>query len=130
MAKIKGKLGVIHVGSDAIANLRSYSVDRTGDTTQSTVMGEDWHTHEATINGWTGTADALWDSADANGQGALQEGSTVALTFYPEGVGSGLKEYTGNAIVNGVVTRAEYEGMVEASFTFQGTGPLTEGTQT
>lgn len=129
MAKFKGKDGVIRVGSTAIGNLRSYEVSETAATTDATVMGDDDTTHEALQNSWEGSADALWDDTDTSGQGALAVGSTVALEFHPEGTGSGNRELTGNAIVTGRTVRASHDGLVEGSFTFQGTGGLTEGDQ-
>ena len=76
MATVKGNGGTIKVGSDAIANLRSYSIETSAATAETTTMGSSVATHVATITSWTGSCDVYYDPTDTNGQVALQPGNS------------------------------------------------------
>lgn len=128
MANHTGSEGTVKVGANAIAEIRSYSVEQTGDTTEDTTMGDSWRTHQATLKGWTASVDCFWDETDTTGQGALAVGSQVTLNLYPEGASTGDKYYTGSGIVTGKTVSASFDGMVESSINVQGTGALTEST--
>lgn len=130
MATHTGSEGTVKVGAVTIAEIRSYSVEQTGDTVEDTTMGDSWRTHKTTLRSWTGSVDVFWDEADTTGQGALTVGSSVTMNFYPEGASAGVSEqyYTGTAIVTGVTVNASFDGMVEASITVQGNGTLTQST--
>ena len=47
MAVFTGKAGVVQTGSNALAEVRSYGITQTGDTTESTSMGDSAKTFEA-----------------------------------------------------------------------------------
>lgn len=130
MATHTGSEGTVKVGSVTIAEIRSYSVEMTGDTVEDTTMGDSWRTHKTTLRSWTGSVDVFWDETDTTGQGALTVGSSVTMNFYPEGASAGVSEqyYTGTATVTGVTVNASFDGMVEASITVQGNGTLTQST--
>jgi len=127
MASSSGKLGAVYVGGVAVAEIRDWSVEQTGDTTESSVMGTEWRTHLATLKSWTSSFNAFWDLDDA-AQASLDVGAEVTLALYPTGNTSTEKYYTGSAIVTSVSSSASFDGMIEASFTVQGTGALTEST--
>jgi lipopolysaccharide biosynthesis protein len=130
MANHTGSEGTVKVGANAIAEIRSYSVEQTGDTVEDTTMGDAWRTHKTTLKSWTGSVDVYWDEADTTGQGALTIGSSVTMNFYPEGATAGTSEtyLTGTAIVTGVTVTASFDGMVESTLTVQGVGALTSAT--
>lgn len=130
MANHTGSEGTVRVGSATIAEIRSYSIETTSDTTEDTTMGDAWRTYKTTLRSWTGSVDVFWDEADTTGQGALTVGSSVTMNFYPEGATAGTTEqfYTGTATVTGVTISASFDGMVEASITVQGNGTLTQST--
>lgn len=130
MATHTGSEGTVKVGANAIAEIRSYSVEQTGDTVEDTTMGDSWRTHKTTLKSWTGSVDVYWDEADTTGQGALTVGSSVTMNFYPEGATAGTSEtyLTGTAIVTGVTVTASFDGMVESTLTVQGVGALTSAT--
>ena len=52
----------------------------------------------------------------------------MTLKVYPEGTATSSKYYTGTALVTGISRSASVDGMVDASFTFKGTGDLTLST--
>lgn len=125
MATHTGSEGTVHVGSNAIAEIRSYSLEETSDTVEDTTMGDTYRTRKATLKMWSGSVDVFWDETDTNGQVALVVGSEVTVNFYPEGNTSGDNYYTGSAIVTGRTINASFDGMVEASLTLEGNGALT-----
>ena len=130
MATHTGSEGTVRVGANAIAEIRSYSVEETSDTAEDTSMGDSYRTFKTTLKAWTGSVDVFWDETDTNGQVALAPGSQVTVNFFPEGVSAGQSEryYTGDAIVTGKTVTASFDGMVESTITLQGTGALTFAT--
>ena len=127
MAIHKGSEGTVHVGTDAVAEIKSYSVEETSDTVETTSMGDAARTHLASLTSFSGSLDVFWDEVDT-AQIALTVGTSVTLKFYPEGTASSAKYYSGTAIVTGVTRSASFDGMVEASISVQGTGALTLAT--
>jgi len=123
----KGSEGTVHVGTDAVAEIKSYSVEETSDTVETTSMGDSARTHLASLTSFTGSLDVFWDESDT-AQTALTVGTSVTMKFYPEGTASSAKYYSGTAIVTGVSRTGSFDGMVEASISVQGTGALTLAT--
>lgn len=128
MATHAGSEGTVKSGANAIAEIRSYTISETGDTIEDSSMGDVSRTYKAGLKTWTASVEVFWDETDTNGQGSFDVGSTVTLNVYPEGSSTGDMYYTGSAIVTGKTVNATFDGMVEASFTLQGTGALTETT--
>lgn len=128
MATHKGSEGVVKVGANTVAEVRSYSIEETAETLEDTSMGDTARTYLSSLTTFSGSLDVFWDETDATGQGALTNGAEVTLNLYPEGDTAGDTYYTGTVIVTGVTRTASFDGMVEASITFQGTGALTEST--
>lgn len=128
MATHTGSEGVIKSGANTVAEVRSYTVSETGDTIEDTSMGDASRTYKAGLKTWTASVEAFWDETDTNGQGSFDVGSSVTLNVYPEGSSTGDVYYTGSALVTGKTINATFDGMVEASFTLQGTGALSETT--
>lgn len=129
MATHAGSEGTVRVGAtNAIAEIRSFSVEETGDTIDDSTMGDTARTFIAGLKTFTATVDCLWDETNTLGQGALTVGATVTLNLYPEGASTGDTYYTGSAIVTGRTINSSYDGLVEISISCQGTGALTTST--
>ena len=128
MATHLGKEGTVQVGSNAIAEIRSFSVDESIDVVEDTSMGDSAKTYLDSIKDFSGTIDVLYDETDTNGQTALSVGSSVTVNFAPEGTTSGDVKLTGTAIVTGKSVSSSFDGLVESTITIQGTGGLTTGT--
>lgn len=128
MATHTGSEGTVKVGSNAVAEIRSYSVEQTGDTVEDTTMGDTWRTHKATLKSWTASVDVYWDETDTTGQGALTVGAEVTLNLYPEGSTTGDNYFTGTGIVTSKTVTASFDGMVESTIAVQGTGQLSNST--
>lgn len=128
MATHKGSEGTVHVGTNAIAEIKSYALEESADTIEDTTMGDAARTYTPSLTTFSGSIDVFWDETDTNGQVALAIGSSVTLKWYPEGVASGDTYYTGTALVTGKNISASFDGMVEASISVQGTGAITTAT--
>lgn len=128
MAVHTGSEGTVKVGSNAVAELKSYTIEETGDVIETTALGDTSRTYVAGLKTFTGTIDVYWDETDSSGQGALTVGSQITINFYPEGDGAGDTYYTGTAIVTGRSVTGTTDGTVDRSFTIQGTGALSETT--
>lgn len=128
MATHKGSEGTVKVGANAVAEIRSYTITETADTLEDTTMGDAARTYLASLKSFSGSMDVFWDETDSNGQVALAPGASVTINIYPEGSTSGDTYYTGSVIVTEKSITASFDGMVEASISFQGTGALSETT--
>ena len=125
MANHKGSEGVVKIGTDTIAEVKDWSFDETADTTEDTVMGDAARTRKATLTSASGSINAFWDETDTNGQVAMSAGSEVALKLYPEGATTGDTFYALSALITSVSRSATFDGMVEASFSFESNGAVT-----
>ena len=128
MATHTGSQGTVKVGSNAVAELKSWSLDQTQDTVETTKLGDTVKTYSVTQSSSSGTMDCFWDETDTNGQVACSIGATVTLNLYPEGATSGDTYYSGSAIITSVGVSQSHDGLVERSFGFQITGAVTIAT--
>ncbi len=128
MATHKGSEGTVKSGANAIAEIRSYTITETADVLEDTTMGDASRTYLASLKTFSGSIECFWDETDNNGQLTLDVGSSVTINVYPEGSSTGDMYYTGSVIITEKSITASFDGMVEASFSFQGTGALSETT--
>ncbi len=127
MATFAGKDGIVKIGSNAIGEIRSYSIEQTMDTIEDSTMGDGDRTYVASLKSFSGSLDCYFDEADS-GQTDFQVGDTGTISVLMEGDTSSDHSLSGSILVTGRTITASFDGMVEASITFQGTGALTEGT--
>jgi hypothetical protein len=143
-----GSEGVVKVDGDAVASIRSFSLEETQETIDATTMnvsGVPFRTNKATFKSWSGTVDVFWtvDTTQTEDveQGAtysatepndafghLQPGATpVMIEFWPSGntTGSGALGYKANAIVTSRTISSSVDGMVEATISVLGTEAIT-----
>lgn len=128
MATHTGSEGTVKVGANAIAEIRSFSIEEAAETLETTTMGDTARTYSPSLTTFTGSVDVFWDETDTTGQGALTIGALVTLNLYPEGDTSGDTYLTGTAIVTGRSISSSFDGLVEMSISVQGTGDLTTTT--
>ena len=128
MATLKGNGGIVKVGANAVAEIRSFSIDESMDTIEDTAMGDTYRTYKTSLKSWNGSVDVFFDDTDTSGQGALTVGAEVTVTFLVEGDTTGSHSLSGSALVTSRTINSSFDGMVEASLSLQGTGALTEGT--
>ena len=128
MATPAGSEGTVKVGSDAIAEIRSFSIEETADTIEDTSMGDGARTYKQSLTSFSGSIDVFWDETDTAGQGGLTIGAEVTLNLYPEGDTTGDSYLSGSAIVTGRSVSSSFDGLVEMSISVQGNGALTTST--
>ena len=128
MANHTGSEGVVKIGTNTISEVRSFTITETGDTIEDSTMGDASRTYKAGMKTFTGSVVCFWDETDT-AQIALTVGASVTLNLYPEGTTTGDKYYTGSVLVTSIERSAAFDGMVETTFSFQGTGTLTLSTQ-
>ena len=126
MSTFIGKDGAVYVGTNAVAEVRDFSLESSSEIVNDTVMGDDFMTNKATQKSWSATVNCYYDSSDTTGQLALDEGATVTLNLYPEGNTSGKTYYTGSVIVTSISRSQSFDGLVEVTFNGTGTGALAE----
>lgn len=141
MATYTGQSGVIKVDNTSgtltsVAEVTAFSIEHTVNTIEDTAMGDQYRTYKTGVNEWSGSADLYLSDTDissfgnvvvGNNAGVLDaNGTPVSIEAYPGGeVGATYPKLAGNVIVTGFSVSSEMEGMVTATISFQGTGPLT-----
>ena len=128
MATHTGSEGTVKVGSTAVAEIRSYTLNENGDTLEDTSMGDTARTYKPSLKSFDGSLDVFWVESDVGGQDALTVEAEITFSVYPEGSTTGDVYYTGSAIVTSRSITASYDGMVEMSIGIQGNGALTSAT--
>ena len=151
MSEIKGVNGVVKVGPTggtvyALLHVTSFNLEETSETIDVTTMGDTSRSILSTFRGFTGTVDGYWDDNDVNlghdadsadttvpdsADGAdvvgttsrIRVGDTIDFELYPAGTGGSY--YSGSAILTSVSRSASFDGAVEYSIAFDGTGDLT-----
>ena len=111
----------------AVASVRSFTIDQETSTVETTTMAATGNarTFLPTLKAFSGTADVYFRDDDV-GQSAFYSGiggEPATLEVFPSGESTGVK-LSGEIIVTGFSITSNFDGLVEASITFQGTGPL------
>lgn len=127
-ANHKGSEGFVRLGTNTVAEVRSYEYSHSNEPIDDTVLADTDRTFKAGLNAWSGSLSCFWDETDTNGQEAMTVGGTATITFYPEGTSTATNDtsHTGVAIIEEVTRRAAIQGIVEVDFRFRGTGALTQ----
>ena len=128
MANHTGVSGVVKVGSNVVAELRSFTIDTTAELIEDTTLTDTSRSYQVGKKGATVSAECWWDETDTNGQIDIIEGSQVALNLYPEGADSGDYYFSGTWLIGSNSISIPTDGIIEASFNATLTGALTRGT--
>lgn len=132
MATYEGSAGTVKIksGSDtltAVASVRTWSIDISRDTVEDTAMGDGNRTYKKGLQSYSGSMDIVFDSSEnAIVSTALNPDTddTVSVEFYAE-ANDDTTKFAGDVIVTSYSISASYDGLVEATVSFQGTGALT-----
>jgi len=141
MATYTGHDGVIKLAdtdasltSTAVGNLRNFSIEQTQDTIEDTVMGTaNVRTYKPGLSTFTFSGDVYFDESDGVHDAfddlvtKTGEGSVATFEVYPAGEDAGRRKLSGSMVITSFSITSSVDGMVEASFTAQGTGALTIG---
>ncbi len=138
MAILTGNNGVVKLDATvggavtAIAAVRNFSVELTRDTIETTTMTVDSRTYVAGLSSFSGSADIYFDPAASTGtlavhtvlnptSGTVGAGTLTVELFLADATG----KFSGEVIITGFTVNSTMDGMVEASISFQGSGPCT-----
>ena len=134
MATLTGNNGTVSVGGTVLAAVRSFSVESTRDTIETSVMGQDFRTYVNGMSSFSGTADIYFEPSEFDGGESTFNptagnvgGAPINVKFYVDyAAGSGNDSvFTGTAIITGYTVNSSMDGMVEASISFQGSRDVT-----
>ena len=128
MATHTGVAGVVKVGTNTVAEVRSFTLDTTAELLEDTALTDTSKSFQVGKKGASASVECFWDETDTNGQIAIAEGSSVALNLYPEGATSGDYYYSGTYLITANSVSVPTDGMIEATFSATLTGALTRGT--
>lgn len=127
MTTYTGNDGVIKIGANTVGEARDWSINESAGVLEDSVLGDTAESYLPNKTAFTGTINALFDEADA-GQAAITVGATVAFELFPRGETTGDPRRSGSGIITAVNETAAHDGLIEASFEFQGSGDLTKDT--
>lgn len=142
MALLTGNNGALMVNGIGVAAVRNFTIEMTADTIESTAMGQDTRSYLKGLSTFSGSADLYFDDRDWNSSGdnttfnptdsnSLVGASGVTAVFYLNLDAAGTNadtSFSGSVIVTGYTINSSFDGMVEASITFQGTADVTYST--
>ena len=128
MATHTGSAGLVKLGTNTVAEVRSFTLDTTAEILEDTTLGDTSKTFQVGKKGATASVECFWDETDTNGQIALAEGSSVTLNLYPEGADSSDYYYTGTFLVTANSVSVPTDGIIEATFSATLTGALSRAT--
>ena len=137
MATLTGNNGVVKIDNASgtpttVAAVRNFSVEITRDTIEKTTMTKDVREYLNGLSSWSGSADVYFDPANYTGGASViaalnPTGGTVGsdpitIELYLDGTSD---KFAGECIVTGFTVNSSFDGMVEASISFQGSGAVT-----
>ena len=123
----KSSVGVIKVGSDTVAEIKSYNLEESAETIETTNLGASAKTFTSGTTSFSGSMDAYWDETDT-AQLAMTAGAEITISIYPEGTATGAKYKTGSVVIDSITIEGSQDDMVATSFSFTGDGVLSDST--
>jgi len=105
-----------------VASVRSFSIDLNTETIEDTTMSSGGvRSYKAGLTDFSGTLDLFMRDSDAAQQALRTQGSAPAtLKLFPSGETTGMS-LTGEVLITGFSITSTFDGMVEATCSFQGT---------
>ena len=131
MATLVGNDGQVTIAGQAVVSTRNFSVDMTSDTIETSTMGTDVRTYVKGMSSWSGSADIYFNTDDYQANVIMTSTSAAAIgtaavgvKFYLDQDASNDVVLYGNGIVTGYSVSSSMDGLVEATISFQGSGPI------
>ena len=123
---IRGDTLTLTIGGDVIAESRDFSLAFDTGTLDTTSRDSD-RTAEFIVGryNWTITGNALYITADVAKKVMLDQITAASPTAFAVIVTIGSQTFTGSGVITSFEISAPYDGVVEYSFTIQGSGALT-----
>ena len=133
----RGQDGAVAIGGVpdvVIGGVYGWTVVSEFASLECTVMSEVWRTYRPGLPGWNGTMMARFNNAEGQEQllatvtGINPAGSLAEVQFQINDQNDptpGTRYLSGEVIITGVSISAELTNIIDANYTFQGSGPLT-----
>lgn len=128
MATVSGNNGVVKIGSNQVAEVKSFDITETDNIIEDTGMGDSFKSFVSGVREASGTITCHFDRTDSSGQEAMTVGAEVTLNLFPEGGQSGEREIQCTALITSVGVSQAINEIVERSFGFQANGGVTHST--
>lgn len=138
MATLTGNNGVVKIDGSiggslvTVLGVRNFTVEMTADTIEQTVMGNDTRRYLKGLSTWSGSADVYVDTDHLTGgasaiaslitTGGVVGEASATVELY---LNNTANKFAGECIITGFTVNSSFDGMVEGSITFQGTGSVT-----
>lgn len=121
MAHLSGRSGAVSYSASELLGIRSWSLDYTFDTVDTTDFADDGvRTFLPGTSSWSGTFEAVKDTK-ADQESFLGSMCQIVLGEST----SASQEWSGSAIITGVHPTVAFDGAVMYTYDFQGSGALT-----
>lgn len=133
MANYEGSAGTVKIksGSDtatAVASVRTWSMEITRETVESTSMSSGGNrTYVKGLQTFSGSMDIVYDDSENTIVSTAMNpdtDDTVTVELYSAS-GADTSKFAGDVIITSYSVTASYDGLTEASVSFQGTGAIT-----
>jgi predicted secreted protein len=128
-------LGTSYGSATIVGQMRSWSLDDTVETLDTTVMngsasGFIFRDTVPSFKTWTITVDFIYDKADTTtADDQFKAGNNAVVAIYPEGNNtSNDVAISGTGLITSLTRSASYDGLIECSVTFEGKSALSYST--
>ena len=126
---VAGKGGKVVIGDGAakkVVGIKSWSLELSLDTLETTALGDDWKNYITGLKEWSASSEGDYEvPVDEEGQAASQSaflnGTTVVVKLYVDGK----NYYMGEAYINSLSIEVPVDDVVSISIEFTGTGALS-----
>ena len=125
MAKVKGSSGLVKIGVNTVAGVRSFTLNESMDPIDDSDLSTTELTYQSGDISRTGTVECFWDKADTTGQETLVIGAEVTLTLEPDGADASNRTQTFTALITSVTQENEKQSMVTKNINFIVSGTVT-----
>lgn len=130
MATIVGNDGAVIMQGNAVAAVRSFSIDLTADSIETTTMGADSRTYVRGPASYSGSCDVYFDPDQFNGNvhfnptsGTVGQANYSGKFYLVEG-GTDTVFWCNSMVVTGFSISSAHDSLVEATISIQGSGNI------
>jgi predicted secreted protein len=124
MAVLTGYSGIVKLSTNTVAEIQKWSLSTGKNMADTASFGDSWEEKSPTLGKWSGSFSGSLDNTDTNGHIALRtaalNGTTVSLRLHEDAT----HYYSGTAYIE-MALDAEVTNIVQANYTFTGTGALS-----
>ena len=125
MGQVTGKNGIIKIDDEQVVQVKSWNLDETGDTVETTVIGQNTRTFAPTLTSSSGGLELFYDEDDLAIE-AIEVGDVVTMELYIDGEAEGDTIRTFQAVVTALNITGTFDGQVDGTMSFQTSGAIVK----